>query len=271
MLRLVNKLVVCTLLASSFGVASNVARATDYGDLWWNPAESGWGMQTAHQVDSMFITFYVFGANGLPTWFTALTFATTPRGSTFTGTLIATTGPYYGGPFAPAAVNRNAGTVTFQALSPTAATVTYTVDGVTVTKSVQRLTLATLNLSGSYVGSFLSVQHSCTNPAANGTLFNGSGQFTIVHNPAAPQVTITAVLSDNIVSFTCTYQGNYSQLGRIGSIQGTYQCTSGQAGTWNANEIELSTLGGILGRYSATNIAPGCQITGGFGGLKPSN
>ena len=78
------------------------------------------------------------------------------------------------------------------------------------------------------------------------------------------------MLSDNIVNFTCTYQGTYSQLGNIGSIAGTYQCTSGQAGVWNANEIEVSTLGGILGRYSATNVAPGCQITGGFGGLKPN-
>ena len=268
MRRCASKLVACVLLALSIGAASNLARATDYGDLWWNPSESGWGMQTAHQANSMFITFYVFGANGLPTWFTALTTATTPGGSTFTGTLIATTGPYYGGPFAPPAVNRTAGTVTFQATSPTTATVTYTVDGVTVTKSIQRFLLATINLSGNYIGSFLSLQHSCANPLSNGP-FNGSGPFTIVHNPPAPQVTITATLSDSIVNFTCTYQGTYSQLGRIGSIQGTYQCSSGQAGTWNATEIEVSTLGGILARYSGTNVAPGCQITGGFGGLKP--
>lgn len=268
MRRFISKLSACVLFALSLGVVPNLARATDYGDLWWNPAESGWGMQTAHQANTMFITFYVFGPTGTPTWFTALTTATTPNGSTFTGTLYASTGSYYGVPYVAGPPARTAGTVTFQATSPTTATVTYTADGVTVTKSIQRFLLANLNLSGAYIGSFLSAQHNCTNPAANGTLFNGSGQFTIVHNPPAPQVTITAILSDNIVNFTCTYQGTYSQLGRIGSIQGTYQCTSGQAGTWNANEIELSTLGGILGRYSATNVAPGCQITGGFGGLK---
>lgn len=267
MRRFASKLLACMFLALAIASMSNVARATDYGDLWWNPAEGGWGMQTAHQADSLFITFYVFGVDGKPTWFTALATATAPGGSTFTGTLVTTVGPYYGGPFAPPAVNRSAGTVTFQASSPTRGTVTYTVDGVTVTKPVERFLLSSLNLSGTYFGSFLSVQHSCANPASNG-LFNGSGQFTIVHT-AAQQVTITAVLSDNLVNFTCTYQGIYGQLGRIGSINGTYQCSDGHAGTWNANEIELSSLGGILGRYSATNLAPACQITGGFGGLKP--
>ncbi|HVF64277.1 MAG TPA: hypothetical protein VNE58_09810 [Casimicrobiaceae bacterium] len=256
------------LFVIAIGCAPLAARGTDYGDLWWNPSESGWGIQTVQQNNVMFITFYVFGTDSRPTWFTGLLTAATSGGSTFTGTLVATTGPYYGGPFTPPAVNRNAGTITFTATSPTSANVTYTIDGVTVTKSVQRLQVSTLNLSGTYIGSFLSFQHSCAIPAANGP-FNGSGTFTIVHNPPAPQVTITATLSDNLRAFACTYQGNYSQLGKIGSISGTYTCNDGRAGNWNANEIELSTLGGILGRYSGTNTIPGCQITGGFGGLKP--
>ncbi|HVE50151.1 MAG TPA: hypothetical protein VNG69_11100 [Casimicrobiaceae bacterium] len=256
------------LVALFVGLISLAVHATDYGDLWWNPAESGWGMQTAQQNNTMFVTFYVFGTDGRPTWFTGLTNATTPGGATFTGTLIATTGPFYGGPFAPPAVNRNAGTLTFTATSPTTATVTYTIDGVTVTKSVQRFLLSTLNLSGTYIGSFLSFQHSCATPSANGP-FNGSGTFTIVHNPPA-LVMITAALTDNLRTFSCTYQGAYSQLGKIGSISGTYTCSDGRAGNWNANEIELSTLGGILGRFSGTNTAAGCQVTGGFGGLKPT-
>ena len=268
MRRCTSKLVACVLFALSIGAASNLARATDYADLWWNPTESGWGLQTAQQGNSMFITFYVFGSDRNGTWLNGLMFATTPGGPGFTGDLYQATGPYYGGPFTPPAVNRKVGTVTFQATSPTTANVTYSVDGVIVTKSVERLTLATHNLSGNYIGSFLSLQHGCANPASNG-LFNGSGPFTIDHAPPAPQVIITATLSDNIVNFTCTYQGTYSQLGKIGSIVGTYQCSNGRAGTWNANEIEVSTLGGILGRYSATNVAAGCQITGGFGGLKP--
>lgn len=257
------------LLFVSIAALSNAARATDYADLWWNPTEDRWGLQTSQQGNSMFITLYVFRADRSATWFNGLMFATTPGGPTFTGTLSQATGPYFGSPtYAPPGDNRNVGTITFTATSPTTATVTYSVDGVTVTKSVERLTLALHNLSGTYIGSFLAVQHSCANPLANGP-FTGSGQFTIAHNPPA-NVTITAVLTDNLVNFTCTFQGPYGQLGKIGSIAGTYQCSNGPAGVWNATEIEVSTLGGILGRYSGTNVAQGCQITGGFGGLKPS-
>jgi hypothetical protein len=267
--RLLGTVAACAF-AFSLALASNVARATDYADLWWNPLEDRWGLQTSQQGDSMFITLYVFRADRSATWFNGLMFATAPGGPVFAGDLSQATGPYFGSPtYAPPGDNRTVGTVTFTATSPTTATVTYSVDGVTVTKNVQRLTLASHNLSGTYIGSFLSLQHSCANPLSNGP-FNGSGTFTIAHNLGAQTVIITAVLTDNLVNFTCTYQGAYSQLGKIGSIAGTYSCTSGQAGAWNAAEIEVSTLGGILGRYSATNAGPACQITGGFGGLKPA-
>ena len=81
MRRFVSKLVACVLFALSIGAASNLARATDYADLWWNPTESGWGLQTAQQGNSMFITFYVFGPDRNGTWFNGLMFATTPRGT----------------------------------------------------------------------------------------------------------------------------------------------------------------------------------------------
>jgi len=256
------------LVMIAFAGAPLPALATNYGDLWWNPAESGWGMQASQQGNAMFITLYVFRQDRSATWLNGLAFATSAAATTFSGELYRASGPYYGGAFAPPAVNQAVGTMTFQANSPTTATLTYTVEGVTVTKAIQRLPLRLHNLSGTYIGSFLSVQTGCTTPPPN-PLFNGSGQFTIVHNPPAEAVTITAVLSDNLVNFTCNYQGTYSQLGNIGSIAGTYTCTSGQAGTWNATEIELSTLGGILGRYGGTNAPRGCQLTGGFGGLKP--
>lgn len=245
------------------------ARAADYGDIWWNPTESGWGLQIAHQGNVLFLTWYIFKADRTPVWVTAALIQTTPGGTTYTGDLIATTGPYYGGPsWTPPAQNRVAGTATFSATSVTTATLTYSIDGVTVTKNIQRYAFNFLNLSGTYIGSFLALQHSCVNPAANGP-FTGSGQFTITHN-ASQQVTIVAVLSDNLHSFTCTYTGTYGQDGRLGHISaGSYTCTDGHAGAFSATEIELASQGGILGRYSGTNIAPGCQLTGGFGGLKP--
>jgi hypothetical protein len=265
--RFVRTLAACALAVSLVAI-SNAARATEYADLWWNPLEDRWGLQTSQQGDSMFITLYVFDANRNATWFNGLMFRTTFGGPVFQGTLSQASGPYFGSPtYAPPGENRTVGTVTFTATSPTTATVTYTVDGVVVTKNVQRLTLASHNLSGFYIGSFLSNQFNCANPLAD-SLFNGSGEFTIVHTPPAPNVEITATLSDNLVNFTCTYQGTYSQLGNVGSIVGTYQCSSGQAGTWNARLIGISPRLNIEGRYSGTNVAPGCQIEGDFGGIR---
>ena len=31
---------------------------TAFSDLWWNPAESGWGVTVDHQQDAMFLTFF---------------------------------------------------------------------------------------------------------------------------------------------------------------------------------------------------------------------
>jgi hypothetical protein len=160
-----------------------------------------------------------------------------------------------------------AGNVTIQFTSITTATVTYTVDGVNVSKTIERYAFNFQNISGTYIGSFLAIQSNCANPAQNGQTFTGSGQFTIVHTPAN-QVTITANLSDNLHSYSCTYQGTYTQAGRLGSIlNGTYTCTDGHAGSFGSTEIEIASQGGILGRYSGTYVAQGCQLTGGFGGL----
>ena len=257
-------------LVFAFSIAASIplARATDYGDIWWNPAESGWGLQISQQGPVLFLTFYVYGSNGSPTWYTAAVTPVSAGSTTYTGALIASTGPYFGGPYAPPAANRVAGSVTVVFTSVATAQVTYSVDGVTVTKAVQRYAFSPMNLSGTYIGSFLAVQDHCANPGGNNQARVGSGTFTIAH--AGTQVTITAMLSDNQGAYSCTFQGAYDQAGRLGIIRnGNYTCTDGFSGSFGASEIELSSQGGILGRYSGTNVVQGCQLTGGFGGIRP--
>ena len=38
----------------------------NYQDLWWNPAESGWGINLAHQGDTIVATWSTYGADGKP-------------------------------------------------------------------------------------------------------------------------------------------------------------------------------------------------------------
>jgi hypothetical protein len=121
---------------SSQDVAAKTSFSTDSSDLWWNPNESGWGMQLVQQAEFIFATLFIYGADGKPTWATA---QLTPIGTpSWSGPVYVTSGPWFGGTFNPASVTvRQAGSMTFTASSVTAGTVTYSIDGVTVTKQIQ--------------------------------------------------------------------------------------------------------------------------------------
>jgi len=270
-----------TLLAASLflalSIVANLAsalRPADVGDIYWNPNESGWGLQVSDQGDLLALTFYVYGTDNKPTWFTALlSYSTTNAGGArvYTGNLYANTGPYFGVPFAsgPAVVARLAGSATFQADTGTTATLTYTVDGVTVNKSIERFAYNLMNLSGTgYIGAFIELDTSCNNPANNGPVAL-SGTFNITHNPPQPQVTMAVTFISGVVMLSCTYMASYSQAGRLGALNnGTYSCANGDAGTFSGHDIELTSQG-ILGRYDAVSATRGCHATGGFGGLLP--
>ena len=40
-------------------------------DMWFNPAESGWGLNLIHQGDTLFATLFVYGPDGQPRWYVA--------------------------------------------------------------------------------------------------------------------------------------------------------------------------------------------------------
>ena len=40
----------------------------NYADLWWNAAESGWGISISHQYDNIFAAWYVYDPEGNPLW-----------------------------------------------------------------------------------------------------------------------------------------------------------------------------------------------------------
>jgi hypothetical protein len=110
--------------------------AVDYTDLWWNPSESGWGMAMAQQFGITFLAWYVYDNSGRPTWRVA---TCTMSGSSCSGTLYRTTGPVFGPSFDPAQVQATAaGTILVIFTDANNAILTYTVGGVTTTKSITR-------------------------------------------------------------------------------------------------------------------------------------
>jgi len=110
--------------------------AIDYTDLWWNPSESGWGVSITHQYGVAFLAWYVFDANGAPTWSVA---TCTMSGSSCSGTLYQTRGPGFAGPFNPSLVQPfPIGSVIVSFIDANNAVLSYTVNGVAATKTIAR-------------------------------------------------------------------------------------------------------------------------------------
>lgn len=112
--------------------------AANYQGLWWATAghESGWGINLAHQGDVIFATWFTYDTNG-NAWWLSMT-ADKVADDVYTGTLYQTRGPAFNAvPFDPLKVTKvpvGAGTLTFA--SANSGTFTYTVNGITQSKSI---------------------------------------------------------------------------------------------------------------------------------------
>jgi hypothetical protein len=255
----------CVLLAAASFFASP-AYATDQSDLWWIPTESGWGMQLVQRGETIFATIFVYGPTGAPTWYTA-TLNPTAISLTWTGTLYATTGPWFGTvPFDPSSVTLTpVGTMTWHAIYVDLGTVSYTVNGIQVTKNVERQFIANDNYSGIYYGAILGTAAACTNPAADGP-FDAFATTTVVQNGQSVNVTIVTVVPAGSVSVTFTLIGTLTQQGQFGDIVGSYTTSAGESGGFDLFEISAE-INHWTARFSLTG-SDGCLNTGSVGGMR---
>jgi len=252
------KLAILLVLAFAASAHAGSSFSTDVSDLWWNPDESGWGVNVIQQGNTVFATFFVYDANGRAHWYVASALvapSASASGATFQGDLFESHGPYFAVPFNPSAVTlTRVGTATLQVAFPADGFLTYTIGDVTVTKAVRRQTWAANNPSGSYEG-----QRVIT--ASSGNCATGSTPFS------AMQVTQSQnafSLNGTLGTASCRFNGDYSQQGRFGASSGTFTCNDGNAGAYALTEIEAS-LHGFFARYSGTER--GCSLQGRIGGV----
>jgi hypothetical protein len=121
--------------SSDFGVAG-----IDAQGLWWalGGTESGWGLNIAHQGTKLFATWFTYDAQGRNTWLVMSDTLDVSRNG-YEGTLYRTTGPAFGEPFDPARVTRTpVGKLQIAVQNTDNATLTATVDGVTVRKTLSQ-------------------------------------------------------------------------------------------------------------------------------------
>lgn len=69
--RLRTRIAAALLTLLAWLPCSSSASIYDVTGLWYNPNESGWGMNVIQQSSTLFITMFVYGTDGRPTWYVA--------------------------------------------------------------------------------------------------------------------------------------------------------------------------------------------------------
>jgi hypothetical protein len=182
----------------------------------------------------------------------------------WSGDLYATTGPWFGTvPFNPGAViPTKVGTMTWTTHTVDTGNVSYSVNGVAVSKDVVRQALALDDFSGHYYGLAHRELTNCNNPALNGIT-----EMPFVRHIFQTGQAISVRTFDTSGSPTCTFTGTLTQNGQMGTVRGTFVCADGGAGAFTWSEFQVN-ISGMSGRSDITySTPPGCQSTGWFGGV----
>ncbi|HEV3240779.1 MAG TPA: hypothetical protein VG429_10275 [Casimicrobiaceae bacterium] len=256
--RLFRTTLLCALLALPLQAA-----AQDYTDIWYLPAESGWGVNLIQNEDVIFATFFVYGATDQPTWFVAI--MNRDVNGNFSGNLYTTVGPYYGGPWSPASYAPTlAGSASFFPSSAYQGTLTYTVSGTTVTKNIQRQTLRTILLNANYTGG-QSGSYGGSNCTLSSPYKDTFGTLTVTQ-PGDGTVSLQFAYTSGL---SCTFSGTLVQQGQLYQVpNATYVCSDGTNTGASMDQVK-ATAQGIEGTFLVASGSGGgaCSEAAAFSGV----
>jgi hypothetical protein len=260
-----------TVLIALLLLASVRAEAFEYTDVYYNPAEPGWGAFLVQSDTTQFLAFFIYGADGKPTWYTAQ-LADDGTGN-YVGALYGITGTYFANPWQGYNISA-AGTASFRPSDRYHATLTYTVNGVgTVTKSIQRQTLAPYVLSGNYSGSMSGSISGCAEPGNNDPAFRA--RYGLAASQVADaSLTLTFTFVDALHNgIVCTLSGPLTHFGRVYQLNAQLSCTGpGQDGAAHAVTVDAlhPTGQGIEGHLGGA-VAAGCTASLHFAAVRNVN
>ena len=148
-MKLLRTLLATLAATASLGAAAQIAPTANYTDMWWNPAESGWGISIVQKrpvggsVDAMFAVWYTYDPRVPDTTTSAATdfvplWIVMPGGGawvtpqTYTGKMYVTLGtpfasPWNSGAFSFSSADPPVGTYTFNFTDANNGTFTYNV------------------------------------------------------------------------------------------------------------------------------------------------
>jgi hypothetical protein len=210
-------------------------------DLWVAPGESGWGLNLVGQgEDKIFATLFVYDSDRKPKWYSVSDLHYIGRDAdpdsrgTYIGSITESTGPWFGmASFDPSAITRRVvgSGMTVKFLDNRHAVVKYTIDGVTVEKSIVPFAMRMNDLSGTYRAEIVTLTGPTTTAAAAMTL-------NVIDNGS------TVVMSAVMIGSTCTYTGTRTQYGQRVGVAGTWTCNGdGSSGSFTVSDAEVSNNG----------------------------
>jgi hypothetical protein len=122
----------------AWGALSDLRSASNFTDLWWNSAESGWGINFSHQGDIIFATWFTYDGAGKPWWLIAQLEKT--GNGTYAGPVSTVVGSAWdSSPFdASKVVETVVGSATATFANGNSASLAYTVNGISQTKAITR-------------------------------------------------------------------------------------------------------------------------------------
>ena len=229
----------------------------NYTDGWWVPSESGWGVSILQLGNSMALMFYVFDETQKPVWYRGVA-SNSGNPSVFEGQMLYDRGTSYREPiFGPVSgAPEVVGTVSLRPVSLYDAVLSYTINGVTSTKQLVRISFSPERFDGTFSSVITARMNGCDK---NGDLMGG-----VVANASLEGSNIR--LSMENLGGSCIIGGTFTQLGRLGKVSnGSYICSDNTSGTVNIDGWEVSN-----GSFSAliTTSNGGCSESGRIVGSK---
>jgi hypothetical protein len=255
------RLVAVLLFALMLSSPAARAQTSDYTDLWFNPAESGWGVTFTQNEDLIFMTFYVYDAARQPTWYIAVT--RRDANGNFSGPVYGTTGPFYGGAFDPTTVGgRTAGFASFVPTNSFQGSLSFSADGYSHDTYIERQSLANILVGGTYQTVVTGSQSGCANSANNG-IFSETDQVAVSQTFNPDTLRFDFFQNGTLV---CRIEGDYAQSGKLIRVPAaTYTCTSGVNSQANVSDLLVTPIG-IEGTWSAVTLG-GCVESARFAGV----
>jgi lysyl endopeptidase len=119
---------------------ANRSAASNFQDLWWNPNESGWGINITHQGSTVFATWFTYDSTRAAMWL-VMSNGVQIAPNTFRGELYRTTGTPFSAINGQQAISlplRSIGSMTLTFSDGLNGTMAYSVDGISGSKAIRR-------------------------------------------------------------------------------------------------------------------------------------